>query len=517
MNKHTFIVVIIASIIGIVLISVGVLRYNDIYQNQVVVANKSTQNLAYNAELFVLEHQRLVELFAEDHADLVFQLAKNPENDQLEEKLLAKVKRYFPNSFAMTVSDKNGNPYIEDFDGMLGELCLDDLNKFSISKKNSPRIHPHIDAYHFDIMSEVSSKNKNVILFISFKAHVLSNAVRSSQAPGHKLLITYPIGNGLIEVTSGGTRDVLKRDSYLLTDEEHGRSLSKTKINGTSWFAEDFYQQNFLSDIKFEIAIQLIILYILLLGMSALLVRTINKEEKLKKEAEHNKNAFISSVSHEIRTPITSISGTISLVTNGITGEISPKTKEMLDAAQRNCTRLTFLINDILDIQKIEAGEMEYKIKEHNIVTTLQESITSCAQFVEKYNVKFNLIIPEEDFIKNIIFVNIDKNRIIQVLHNLLSNAAKYGAKDDTIDIKLQLKEGIVILDIIDHGAGIPDDIKNNLFVKFSRSASHVDKNIQGTGLGLNISRQIINKHGGTLTATSSPEKTCFTLTLPAL
>jgi len=515
MNKNILSIIIVASVVGVLLFAIGVLRYNDIYKNHATIAKKSTRNLAHDTELFVREHQRLVKLFGDLHVDLISTLANEPNNIELEEELLAAAKKFFPNLFSLTVSDENGNRYIEDFNGLMGELCLNDLKEFVKSKNNFPRIHPNIEGYHFDILAEIVDKEKTFILFISFQSHILSKAILSAQVPGHQLLITYPTENGLIEATSSGPRSTLDRDSYLLSDNESARSMSKTKINGTSWYAEDLHEENLFYDIKKEIILQFSFIYIMLIGICVLLIIIIRKEALLKSVAEAHKNSFVSSVSHELRTPITSISGTISLVANGVTGEISPQAKEMLDTAQKNCSRLTFLINDLLDVQKIEAGMMQYDIQEHDIAVTLTKAVNACELFTSQYGVSYNLNISESDFKTSNVFVMIDENRFIQVLHNLLSNAAKYGCKDDAIDVKLWLGEESIFIDIIDHGEGIPDDIKKNLFETFSRSSIHTDKNIQGTGLGLNISKKIIQKHSGTINVHSALGRTCFTVSLP--
>jgi len=515
MNKYTLFITIIAGVIGALLLAIGILRYDDIYKNHVVLSENATLNLARDIETFVEERQRLVKLFGEVHFDLINQLASDPENHALENKLFKEIERFFPNFFSVTISDEAGNRYIDDFDGNLGDLCLNDIKEFVSSKQNLPRIHPNIDSYHFDILSEITGNNKTIILFISFRAHILSEIVRSAQTPGHQLLITHPTKNGLIEVTSSGSRDVLDRDSYLLTDEEHARSMSKTKITGTKWFAEDLHEENLFHNIKIVIISQFTFMYVMLLGICIFMLILVRKEALLRKFAEDHKNNFVSSVSHELRTPITSINGTISLVANGVTGEVSPKAKEMLDMAQRNCTRLTFLINDLLDVQKIEAGKMDYDMKEHDIAEVLEKSVTTCEQFVSQYNVNYELSIPKSDFKDSKVILKIDDNRIMQVLHNLLSNAAKYGAKNDVINVKLWLHEDGIVIDIIDHGEGIPADIRKNLFNKFSRSAIHADKNIQGTGLGLNISKKIIERHHGTITVKSAPGHTCFSIALP--
>jgi len=516
MNKHTLFVLSIASLFAILLIAIGLLRYDDAYKNQMALAAKSVQNLAYDTKAFIQERERLVRLFGNDNIALIRTLAENPDDSDTEQLLHQKAARFFPKYFSLTIADKNGNLYIEDFDGLMGELCITDIQKFTKTKKNSPRIHPHTDVYHFDIMALLNDNNKEFILFISFQADILSNAIRSAQVPGHQLLLTYPTtGNNLIEVTAGGARNVLTRDNFILQDDEVSRTMQSSKIEGTDWLAEDLHSPDLFNVIRNTIIMQFSLIYMILIAICILMIINVRKEESRRIKAEQHKNNFVSSVSHELRTPITAVNGTLSLVLSGVTGDIGSKSKEMLAIAQRNCNRLTYLINDLLDLQKIEAGKMKYNIKEHDIIEITENAIENCLQYAKEFNVSYNLNINTSGLDSKKITANVDDSRITQVIVNILSNAAKYGAENDTIDVKIETDPDNVSINIIDHGDGIPAEIEKLLFEKFTRAKVHSENNIKGTGLGLNISKNIIEKHSGTISVKSVPGHTCFSIRLP--
>jgi len=514
MIKHIIFIVMTTILVGCLLILLGMYRYNDYRQYHEVIANEAVNSLANAITTFISERQRLVRLFGENNLVLLQQLARDPDNIKLEEQLRAEASRFFPSHFSLTITDEQGELYLEDYDGLMGELCFNDIREFAVNKKNEPRVHPHIEAYHFDIMSILETNDNKIILFISFRADILANAVLSTELPGHQLMLTYPTGSGLIEVSSEGARNVLARDNYLLTAEEGARLLASKEVLGTSWFAEDFHHPDLFIKQRNEIISQFIFIYIAFLAACLIMLMYLRKEEKRRKLAESHKDDFLSLVSHELRTPLTAINGSIGLVVNGVTGDISTKAHDMLAMAQQNCIRLVHLVNDLLDMQKIEAGKMTYNKNEVLVSEVLERSVEGCQSYAEQHQITYELILPPKQATSKI-FVNIDENRIIQVLLNLLSNAAKYGAKRDIVEVKLQKVEAMVTISVTDHGSGIPADLKNSLFDQFTRAKEHVGSNIKGTGLGLNISKRIMDEHDGNIGYTTTASSTCFYITLP--
>lgn len=229
------------------------------------------------------------------------------------------------------------------------------------------------------------------------------------------------------------------------------------------------------------------------------------------KKTEKLKNEFVSIVSHELRTPITSIRGALGLLESGIMGEFSEKAKKLLDIANSNCERLLLLINDILDIEKIEAGKMEFCLKIQNLYQIVTEAIASNKMYADKYGVSIEFTQPESSYL-----VNVDSHRLTQVLANLISNACKFSPKGGKIILAIEQINESVRVSVADKGPGIPEEFQSRIFQKFSQADSSDTRRKDGTGLGLNISKTIIEKLGGTLGFSSQPNiKTTFYFDLP--
>lgn len=231
-------------------------------------------------------------------------------------------------------------------------------------------------------------------------------------------------------------------------------------------------------------------------------------------EMDKMKNEFISTVSHELRTPLTSIRGSLGLITGGAVGELPAEANDMLKIASNNTERLLLLINDILDIQKIESGQMAFNFQSVDVMSFLEQSLEENAAYGEQYGVKFVLSNKINDF-----QVYGDKDRMMQVMANLLSNAAKFSNENDTVEISVAHHHGDTIrISVTDHGPGIPQEFQPKLFDKFTQSDSSDTRQKGGTGLGLSITKIIVEKHGGLIDFVSREGiGTTFYIELPAL
>jgi len=224
------------------------------------------------------------------------------------------------------------------------------------------------------------------------------------------------------------------------------------------------------------------------------------------KALEKLKNEFISTVSHELRTPLTSIRGALSLILNGVAGTMSEQMKSLIEIAQKNCERLILLINDILDIDKITSGQMRFNFQWFDIRDLVLQSIELNREYGQKYQVQF---IVQEPLPSSQIFV--DKDRFIQVMTNLLSNAAKFSSPNSIVDVVVTEDLKTVRVAVIDYGMGIPDEFRGRIFGKFAQADSSDSRQKGGTGLGLNISKTIIDHFGGKIDFTSEVgKKTVF-------
>jgi PAS domain S-box-containing protein len=215
------------------------------------------------------------------------------------------------------------------------------------------------------------------------------------------------------------------------------------------------------------------------------------------KEAERLKDDFISTVSHELRTPLTSIKGALTFISEGVAGELPQKAKDLADIARRNSDRLILLINDILDIEKIQAGKLTIDMRIVKIPDLVSTAVDSNKGYGEKD--KISISMSPEDVAK--VEVRGDENRLLQVMANLLSNAVKYSDPGGDVGVAARYRPGTgnVRISVTDHGSGIPDAFRSQIFEKFSQADDAETAQRKGTGLGLAISKKIVELHGGTI------------------
>lgn len=238
----------------------------------------------------------------------------------------------------------------------------------------------------------------------------------------------------------------------------------------------------------------------------------IHKNEELEK-LERVKSEFISIVSHELRTPLTPIKNALSILASGRCGQLEENAMKFVDMAKRNVENLTNIINDILDINKIEAGKMDFNYKLMNIHSVIENVKTNFDCVAKEHEILFNT-----DEQENLPDIYADSQRLGQVLTNLVSNAIKFTPKGKNITIKSELKnaneisanphfenelktlEGnYIIVSVIDEGIGIKESDLIKTFDKFTQIENSLSRKVGGTGLGLPIAKQLIKAHKGTI------------------
>ena len=235
------------------------------------------------------------------------------------------------------------------------------------------------------------------------------------------------------------------------------------------------------------------------------------QEVEQRKKAVRVKDEFVSMVSHELRTPLTSITGSLRLLIGGVVPLESQQALAMIDIANRNAERLLRLINDILDLQKIEAGLLQLNKQPLALTPLIRQSLETNAGYGEKYNVTFRLTQA-----LSAAWVYADSDRLLQVMANLLSNAAKFSPPGGTVEVSVLDQQQHAQVRVRDHGPGIPEDFQQCIFQKFAQSTDPESHRKGGTGLGLNISQQIIELHDGQIGfETQQGEGTTFYFNLP--
>ncbi|MFA6450143.1 MAG: PAS domain S-box protein [bacterium] len=217
-----------------------------------------------------------------------------------------------------------------------------------------------------------------------------------------------------------------------------------------------------------------------------------------RKQIEQMKNDFISTVSHELRTPLTSLRGSLGLLAGGVMGELPEDMRELVDIARTNTDRLTRLINDILDLQKMETGRIRLELKEADLNEITQRSIAEMTGFADSNNVRLS-------FNGAPFRVMADSDRVLQVLDNLISNAVKFSPPDSEIRIFTERKNNFIAVHVSDTGEGIPDEFRDKVFQRFQQADGSSTRKKGGTGLGLSICKSIVESHGGEMWFESEP------------
>jgi PAS domain S-box-containing protein len=230
----------------------------------------------------------------------------------------------------------------------------------------------------------------------------------------------------------------------------------------------------------------------------------------VRREVDRMKSEFVSTISHELRTPLTSIAGSLALISGGAAGETPPKVARLVGIARQNSERLIRLINDILDLEKAEAGKLDFQLS----VRSLRAEVASVAEFNRGFGQGLGVAIELED--GDDAEVLIDSDRLTQVLTNLISNAAKFSPPGGMVRIRIEREADDVRVTVSDTGPGVPLEFQPRIFQKFAQADASDSRLKGGTGLGLSIAKSITEQLGGRIGFDSVPgQGTTFYIVLP--
>jgi signal transduction histidine kinase len=231
------------------------------------------------------------------------------------------------------------------------------------------------------------------------------------------------------------------------------------------------------------------------------------------REVDRMKTEFVSLVSHELRTPLTSIKGYVDLLVEGEAGAITPEQSDFLQVVRTNADRLVGLINDLLDISRIEAGKIELQRAPVDLVALLQSVALAFRPQVEARRQELTLDLPPD-----LPRVWGDVGRITQIANNLVSNAHKYTLENGRITVSAAVAGDTVRVSISDTGVGLTPEQQARLFERFFRADNRVTRSVAGTGLGLSITRALVQMHGGDISVASEAGRgSTFAFTLPLM
>lgn len=230
-----------------------------------------------------------------------------------------------------------------------------------------------------------------------------------------------------------------------------------------------------------------------------------------RRKVDQMKSEFVSTVSHELRTPLTSIRGALGLVAGLHGASLPSQASTLLETASRNAERLTLLINDILDLEKIESGKLDFHFEPLDIARLAAQSVADNEGYAARHQVHLQLT-PQTECLT----VMGDSHRLLQVFSNLISNAIKFSPPGQTVRVGMEKRNDRVRVQVSDLGRGIPETFRTRVFGRFVQVDSSDSREKGGTGLGLSITKAIVLRHGGDIDFVSAPGEGCtFYFDLP--
>lgn len=241
----------------------------------------------------------------------------------------------------------------------------------------------------------------------------------------------------------------------------------------------------------------------------------LRREHERTKEAYVVKSQFLSTVSHELRTPLTSIKGSIDLMNSGMMGEIPEKMQSLVEMAAKNSERLSNLIDDVLDLQKIESGEMYYHKEVLSVHDIVSEAVSANLGYATVNHVT---LAQEYPYGERPLLIEGDETRLMQVMANMISNAAKFSKEGGVVTVGCDRVDKMARIYVRDTGCGIPEGAEDKVFGRFSQLDSSDQRRAAGSGLGMNISKEIVEHLNGRIRYESELGKgTTFYIEFPAI
>ena len=237
----------------------------------------------------------------------------------------------------------------------------------------------------------------------------------------------------------------------------------------------------------------------------------LTKQNEQLRDLDQMKDDLIALVSHELRTPLTSIVGYLELVTSSEAGELSDEQRNYLAVVERNAQRLIRVVSDLLLVAQVQAGQLNLLREDLDVSLVADDCVNAVRTAAGAHDIELSLVTAGATRVLG------DRQRVAQVMDNLLSNALKFTPDGGSVAVQVSGTGGDVAVTIADSGIGIPAAEQEQLFTRFFRSSAAMERAVQGTGLGLSIARAIVEAHGGEISVSSRVgEGSTFRVVLPA-
>ncbi len=543
-STSTLFVLFFLLITAILLVAITELRQRDFIANQQRLMSAMTRSTGNEISLLVEKYRNGVNLFAEDNADLLLRLMDDPLDEELFEQLRQRVRRHFPNSFGVTVAAPDGEVLLDDFDGIVGEICVRDLQHFATTRHSYDIfVHPHAEVYHFDMPIMLGLNGIDLaVFFVSFRLDEIARLLLNGSPPNHELMLVNSRDPDLIEVTNQGSRAVL--GEHIRLDDERKQAIGmQLPIDGTNWVLLDFPAPGLFVDHRLDLYRQSLLIYLLVLLGSILALRRLKREELYRWQAEQllvQKNddltqsnlqikqaqdrlietekmaslgGLVAGISHEINTPIG-----IAVTAISTLSEHSRQTRRMLEAeklkrsdfdqfletvdkagnlTESNLLRASKLVQSFNQVAVDQSSE---RFRRFELCDYLTEVMISLQPEINQTRHNCHIDCREQVEIESY------PGAISQVITNLVMNSLQH-AFDPTspgrIDISAWRQQEMAIIEYRDDGRGIDEAHRARIFEPFFTTA----RNKGGSGLGLSIVYNIVTQVlGGTVELTQPGE-----------
>jgi len=521
-TNHGFLASVKQSIIYLILIPIIVVmlvvwvsyhRINDFRNNEINIASTTVNSTAIEITRVIAEKNKLLDIFVKNENDYIQRVARDPENSHLKKIIETKMLYYFKDYFAFTIADQSGKLIIDDYDGYIGEICLHDIKQYAKTGKNSIQVHPNPYVYHIDAISNIGNTKQEGYFFASFDTEKLSRLLKLSSPNSQSLMLLNTNTPDLIEITENGSRLTLNRNDYRLTNDERERIIASKAIPGSNWRVASFHDENLFSQYNRDIITIGIIIVLAFTLATYMMAITLWRSEKQRIALETSKEEMFSFFTHDLRAPLTSIYGTVQLLNlYSDSHGFDKQTKELVAASVENSEHMLSLINDLLDVQKLESGMMSFDFKRTELNAVIRDAINLNMRTAGMQFIKIHFEPTDE------LYADIDERRFQQMLTNLLSNAIKYSPQHTVVTVSLEAKGNKAYIKVADNGPGISPDVRDIIFEKFTQSTSRANNKVVGTGLGLSIVKYIIEQHHGQVSFSSEiGQGTQFTVEIPVI
>lgn len=478
------------------------------------LAATSVSGAADEIEIFFKELKRSLQLFADEHTSLFDAITNDPDNEFIWTRLERQVERHFPEHFGITLTDMSGEVLQPDFDNIIGEVCRQDIHTFIDQDFwRQGYIHPNPMGYHFDMMVPWGDRqNPRGVFFLSFRPDVLVEILQRMETPKHNLMLLNRDQPGLIEVTTHGTRDKLSR-AFSLHPAEVERIAYSFPVTGTRWDLVDLPEATlFLKETMRNWAYAVIVFGVFIaVGLLMLLQIRRKEHHRLRAEAQaaqhradlahvdrlNTMGEMASGLAHELNQPLSAIS-TYSQAGLRLIGNPDARPDKLVHALEQT------------SLQAKRAGEIIRRMRQfvnkgkpRHTALDINRVVRTAVGFLQT-TLKKNAIELKFDLGEGLPLVRADSIQIEQVILNLVHNAVEAIAASNAVVREIAVctrmnSSGKVEFSVTDTGPGFDPGEMERIFDTFYSTKE------DGMGLGLSISRSIVEAHGGQLWCESAP------------